>query len=226
VVINGKELSKVLLSYHIVHYPQNHPEIISFTGFSFTTYFWDHTIGAPHSYYERLSFMVTLKNGETVLYSGTSEAEVEVITDLKGDEKEALVTRITDSIKADAGARVRATNDAIIVNLENILFDINKATLKPQAFNALSKVAQILNDHPQLDIEVSGHTDITGREEFNQSLSELRAKSVADYLIERGIDPMRISYIGHSSRKPIASNATPEGRALNRRVEIKIITQE
>jgi outer membrane protein OmpA-like peptidoglycan-associated protein len=117
-------------------------------------------------------------------------------------------------------------DDGILVNLGNILFDINRATLRPEALATLDKLAKILRDYPQVDLQVSGHTDITGNEQYNQVLSEQRAKAVADYLAEQGIASHRVSYIGYGSTRPVSNNETTTGRAANRRVEIKILTDE
>lgn len=223
---DGKTLSKISIDYHVIYYPKNDKEMVSFTGYSHTTYYWDSAIGAPHSYHEDLSFMVTLKNGQTILYTGTSEAIVEVVSDLAKKAKEELVSAISKQIKNDTGMKVKSTNDGIIVNLANILFDVNKTTLKKKALGGLKRLAELLRKYPHLDIEVYGHTDSTGRASYNITLSELRAKSVADYLVSEGIASHRMSYMGYGSTKPVAPNTTVSGRAKNRRVEIKIITKE
>ncbi len=105
--------------------------------------------------------------------------------------------------------------------LKNIFFDFDSARLKPESKLELDRLVQLLKRRPDLRIVIEGHTDIIGSEEYNQKLSERRAKAVAEYLISRGIDPKRIRTVGYGSRKPIAPNDTPEGRAKNRRVEIK-----
>ncbi len=105
--------------------------------------------------------------------------------------------------------------------LKNIFFDFNSARLKPESKLELDRLVKLLKRRPDLKIVIEGHTDIIGSEEYNQKLSERRAKAVADYLINKGIDPKRIRTVGYGSRKPVAPNDTPEGRAKNRRVEIK-----
>ncbi len=104
--------------------------------------------------------------------------------------------------------------------LNNIFFDFNSAELKPESKLELNRLVKFLKEHSNIRITVAGHTDIIGTEEYNQKLSERRAKAVADYLIRNGIDPKRINVIGYGSKKPIAPNDTEEGRAKNRRVEI------
>ncbi|NPA80702.1 MAG: OmpA family protein [Thermotogae bacterium] len=105
--------------------------------------------------------------------------------------------------------------------LRNIFFDFDSAELKPESKLELERLVKLLKRNPQLKIVIEGHTDIVGSEEYNQKLSERRAEAVARYLISRGIDPKRIKTVGYGSKRPIASNDTPEGRAKNRRVEIR-----
>lgn len=107
--------------------------------------------------------------------------------------------------------------------LRNIFFEFNKSTLSPESSIELDRVAGFLDSNPSLRIEISGHTDNIGSAVFNQSLSENRAKSVMDYLIFKGIHQSRLEYQGYGYTQPVSSNETEEGRALNRRVEFKII---
>lgn len=114
-----------------------------------------------------------------------------------------------------------STGSKIVV--ENILFDTGKATLLPQSFVELNKLARLLNDNEEIRIEVSGHTDNTGSANLNKRLSRSRAESVRAYLRERGIDASRMEFEGYGFDRPIESNDTREGRAANRRVEIEVI---
>ncbi len=106
--------------------------------------------------------------------------------------------------------------------LNNIFFDFNSAELKPESKLELNRLVEFLKKHGNIRIVVAGHTDIIGSEEYNQKLSEKRTKAVADYLISKGISAFRIKTVGYGSKRPIAPNDTPEGRAKNRRVEIVI----
>jgi len=108
--------------------------------------------------------------------------------------------------------------------LRNIFFDFDKANIKGQNLKQeLENLIKLMNDNPNIKIEISGHTDNIGSAAYNQKLSESRAKAVVDYLIEHGIDRSRLSYMGYGFEKPIAPNDTEEGRQLNRRVEFKIV---
>ncbi|MDA7857870.1 OmpA family protein [bacterium] len=116
----------------------------------------------------------------------------------------------------------------LVVTIKSrVLFDIAKSKLKPMAFSVLDKVSKILKQYPENDVSVEGHADSTGPRDFNQRLSELRAESVADYLITKGyVLYTRIKSSGHGEDRPIASNATRESREQNRRVEIIILKLE
>jgi outer membrane protein OmpA-like peptidoglycan-associated protein len=118
---------------------------------------------------------------------------------------------------------------AILVNLpDGVTFDVGSSTLKPEFRATLDQIAQSMNQYPNSLIDVYGHTDSTGSDAFNQTLSESRARTVAAYLTSRGVSAARIRSQGFGETMPIASNDTPDGRAKNRRVEIKIVpvTQE
>jgi OOP family OmpA-OmpF porin len=107
--------------------------------------------------------------------------------------------------------------------LKNIFFDIDKFDLKDKSITELEKIVQFLSENPQIRVEISGHTDNTGNSQYNQQLSEKRAKSVYSYLIEKGIQPQRLSSKGLGSTKPITPNETEEGRQQNRRIEFTIL---
>jgi outer membrane protein OmpA-like peptidoglycan-associated protein len=103
-----------------------------------------------------------------------------------------------------------------------VLFDFNKATLKPEAKNQLAKVLQVLKDQPDAQIDVAGHTDAIGSDAYNMRLGKARADSVATYLSQNGVPRQNIRTESFGKRQPVASNATAEGRAQNRRVEITV----
>ena len=103
-----------------------------------------------------------------------------------------------------------------------VQFDVGKASLKPESVPVLNQILDILNRNPEYDLIISGHTDSTGDTYRNLDLSEQRAKTCYDFLINRGIDSDRISYIGYGEARPIATNDTTEGKKINRRVEFDI----
>jgi outer membrane protein OmpA-like peptidoglycan-associated protein len=108
------------------------------------------------------------------------------------------------------------------VVLNNIFFDTDKWELKPESEVELKKLVVLLKDNPNMKIEIAGHTDNIGSREHNLTLSENRAKAVCDYLVSKGISRGRLTYKGYGFDKPIGTNDTEEGRALNRRTEFTI----
>ncbi|MBC7862534.1 MAG: PD40 domain-containing protein [Bacteroidia bacterium] len=109
------------------------------------------------------------------------------------------------------------------VVLKNIFFDFDKATLRSESVSELEKLNRFLKENPTVKIELSGHTDNKGTKEYNQKLSESRAKAVVDYLISKGISASRLTFKGYWFSQPISENDTEEGRQLNRRTEFKIM---
>lgn len=124
------------------------------------------------------------------------------------------------------GVDVVRDGDTIRLNApDSITFDTDRADVKPQFVPVLERIASSIGNYPNTVVRVEGHTDSTGAAAYNQRLSENRAQSVASHLIQRGISPSRISQAGYGFNRPVADNATPHGRALNRRVEVLIIPQ-
>jgi len=109
--------------------------------------------------------------------------------------------------------------------LKNIFFDFDKTTLRPTSTAELDRLTKMLNDIPTLKIEISGHTDNIGSDEYNKNLSEGRAKTVVDYLIDKGIDRERLTFAGYGESQPIETNDTEEGRQMNRRTEFEVLSK-
>ncbi|WP_223809624.1 OmpA family protein [Thermomonas sp. XSG] len=136
------------------------------------------------------------------------------------DRQEAELRRAT----AGTGVDVSRDGDVIKLNLpDGVTFDFNKTNVKPQFYPALNTIAGTLREYNQTIVEVSGHTDSIGTDAINQRISEQRANSVASYLIGQGLQRERFEIVGMGERYPIASNDTDSGRALNRRVEIRLL---
>jgi OOP family OmpA-OmpF porin len=111
----------------------------------------------------------------------------------------------------------------VVVQMYNIFFEFGRASLQSESFLELDRIAKMLKDNPNMVIEVQGHTDNVGSDEANLKLSQQRADSVRDYIIKKQIPQERVRSLGLGESKPIASNATTEGQAKNRRVEFEII---
>ncbi len=112
--------------------------------------------------------------------------------------------------------------DSLIVLSGEVFFDFNSSQLRNELKSKLDSISKFLNKNKAFNASVSGHTDNTGNESYNLKLSEKRAENVALYLIDQGVEPDRISYVGMGSLKPVMDNSTEEGKRKNRRVEIKM----
>ncbi|MDD4828412.1 MAG: OmpA family protein, partial [Bacteroidales bacterium] len=100
-----------------------------------------------------------------------------------------------------------------------IKFDVNKSTLKNESMGTINYVAEMMKKHSELSFIIEGHTDSDGQDDFNQKLSEQRANTVKNTLVELGIDASRLTCAGYGESRPVSDNTTPEGKAANRRVE-------
>ena len=124
-------------------------------------------------------------------------------------------------------AKVERVGEGISVEFDSsILFALNSFSLAPEARNNLDKLVVVLNNYPDTDIEVQGHTDSSGTEEYNQRLSEQRAGAVSGYLLQKGISGNRIATRGYGELSPKYDNSTEVGRAQNRRVEFVITAND
>jgi outer membrane protein OmpA-like peptidoglycan-associated protein len=139
-------------------------------------------------------------------------------------EAESRQQQIYDALRQLEGkfASIRREARGTIVSLADILFDFNKATLKRDVEFSLVRIATILNQFPEMKIQVEGHTDNVGRAEYNLDLSRRRAQAVHDFLVEQGVRAERMTVEGFGMTRPVADNGTPEGRQKNRRVDLVI----
>lgn len=135
-------------------------------------------------------------------------------------EKAALRDKLREQLNIIL--ETRETARGLIVNLSDVLFDFNKADLKPGAREKLAKISGVLLTYPGLEISLEGHTDSVGSDEYNQRLSEQRAQSVRAYLLQNGIKPELVKAMGFGEGKPVVSNDSASGRQQNRRVELVV----
>jgi outer membrane protein OmpA-like peptidoglycan-associated protein len=133
------------------------------------------------------------------------------------DHQEEKLTRIPGTTVE------RVSQDVILVHFESdVLFGVDSAALSSNAQGTVAQVGQVLLEYPKTAVVVQGHTDSTGSEQHNQSLSERRAQAVKNYLIGRGIDDGRMTAVGYGETLPVASNDTDWGRQQNRRVDVPL----
>jgi len=124
----------------------------------------------------------------------------------------------------NTGVSVTRNGENIILNMPgNITFEVDKSNLRPDFIDVLHSVSLVLKEYKSTMIEVAGHTDSTGSDSYNQMLSQQRAQAVSNVLIGDGVQPVRIDTVGYGEARPIASNATAEGRQQNRRVELTLL---
>ena len=157
--------------------------------------------------------------------SGYEEVEDFVVTP---DIKEYYEQADTFYVKRGAAAAIDTVPDerpmvGEIFALNNVYFDFDKATLRPESMSDLDKAFAILDKFPGIKVEVGAHTDSKGNDEYNLKLSERRAKSVVDYLVKKGITIDRLIAKPYGESNPVDTNETDEGRQKNRRVEIKVV---
>ncbi|MBK5277863.1 MAG: OmpA family protein [Bacteroidia bacterium] len=179
-------------------------------------------VGIAHSNPVTGEYEILLPGGH--LYGVRAEADGHISSsqnlDLRDMSKDATVEHKNITLEPIEVARIEA--DATIT-LNNIFFDFNKATLKSESFPELNRIVDLMQKEKTMTVEVTGHTDSTGPDDYNMWLSEWRANAVVKYLIQKSIESDRVKVTFFGETKPAVSNETIEGRKKNRRVECKII---
>jgi outer membrane protein OmpA-like peptidoglycan-associated protein len=128
-----------------------------------------------------------------------------------------------EALAASEAAAVRREGDLLAITLKgDVTFDFDSVTVRPGLYREIDRIADIMIKYPETHIMVEGHTDSVGSESYNQRLSERRAEAVKNLLVQRGVDPYRVTVVGYGESRPVATNAEEAGRRLNRRVEIRI----
>ncbi len=154
------------------------------------------------------------KSAEGAIYGGLAGAAAGGLIGNYYDKQAKELAKIADVKKTDNGIEVTLKND--------ILFTTGSAELSAAAKQTLTDLNKVLKKYPENIIQVQGHTDSTGSASYNQTLSEKRAKAVYDYILANGLQTYGLTYVGFGANQPIASNDTTDGKAKNRRVELKI----
>ncbi len=228
-----KEKGKDLYEFEL--YKQARPEMVSYVK------------GIVYDAYDRKRLaadfeLIDLESGATVNQSQSNASTGEFIVSLPVNKNYALnVSKTGYLFYSDNFAlkgmheienpfvkniplkRIKVGEKAV---LRNIFFATDSYALKPESKAELNKLVEFLINNPGIKIEISGHTDSIGTENYNQVLSENRARSVRDYLIDHSIDPGRLTYRGYGYSQPVNNNATVEGRSQNRRTEFRIIATD
>ena len=165
---------------------------------------------------EKGNYMITLPVGKDYAFNVNRKGY------LFYSENISLSKDPADSVfQKDIGLQPIEANASVVLN--NIFFDVNKWDIKPESQVELDKIVQLLNDNPGVKIQITGHTDNVGRPAENLLLSQNRAKAVVNYLGSKGIRAQRLSSKGFGETQPVADNKTEEGRARNRRTEMKVV---
>ena len=204
---------------------QKAPQRIS--GSCIQLYYWDIEAGLPLTMSEDFHFIFHLLNNEVHEFKGVSEASFERVTPTRDNDRDRIADALRRGAKPDDGVTVRKDRRGIVVELGDVLFDNDRYNLKPETRARILDLAKRINQAGRFEIRVEGHTDNSGQADYNLDLSQKRAREVAGFLTKSlGTDPRSISWIGHGMTRPAASNASADGRARNRRVEIILLTNE
>ena len=175
---------------------------------------------------ERTKALLQAREAEAELAVALAEEKARLA---EAREREAELARERAEIAATEAAELRAlvdelqakqTERGLVLTLGDVLFDVNRAELKPGAMSTMDRLAQFLEENDGYALIIEGHTDSTGEADYNESLSAIRAGAVRTALVARGIDERRLRSLGLGEAYPVASNDTAAGRQQNRRVEI------
>lgn len=147
------------------------------------------------------------------------EREAEMAQQSRSQEEDDALAELQATVE---DLQAQQTERGTVLTLRNVLFDFGKAEVKPGAERSIEQLAAYLEESADRRLLVEGYTDSVGDPEFNEQLSEQRAEAVREQLVTAGIDPDRIEAMGHGENYPVASNETPYGRQLNRRVEVVV----
>jgi outer membrane protein OmpA-like peptidoglycan-associated protein len=222
----GKMYPSFSVSYRIFFEPDAVPGKVwpaRIIGASDQTVYWDRDIGQAKAYEENFRMVFTLSDGRTVEYRGKARAEVLESTLM---DREKIIGEINKEIErlGIEDTTVRTADEGIIINLENIQFEADTASMLPGEDAKLDKIAEILLRYPERDILVGGHTAMAGTEAGRLALSRERAAVVADYLIAKKVRPAdRVVVRGYGAERPLANTDAGKGMEKNRRVEITIL---
>jgi len=227
----GRELAVIAINYTVFHRfqglgPGRGGKVpVRISGQSEQTFYFDLSRGQVHSYEESFDLILEFSDGLIAEFVGTARGRLLESAEL---DKEKVAEDIQRELaeRGVADTTVRTEEAGVTVSLENVQFDPNSFELLPAEKAKLRAIGQILSKYADRDLAVSGHTARAGSytEAQHRELSELRARAVADYLLSIGAArAAQLTARGYGYRRPLADNATEEGRRVNRRVEITIL---
>ncbi len=227
---DGRKLEVISIRYEVFHRLEGLRSTgglvpVRITGTSEQTYYWDTEQGKPHSYEEEFDFIFHLSSGEYVEYVGTAQGQLLESAELDREQVAQDIARELED-RGVEDATVSAGEQGVTLSLQNIQFAPNSAQLRASEQAKLRQIGEILQDYPDRDILITGHTArVPGyTEKDHQRLSEQRAAAVADFLLSLGaVREIQVTTRGMAHREPLADNASEEGRRQNRRVEITIL---
>ena len=192
-------------------------------GFNYGTFLWDMNKNIPVSQTERYQILFGYGKNLSYLslqYKMNIISTYEIYSTITEEENELNRKKLEDNLNDDVV--VDTVPEGLVIRLGEILFDTDSYTLKEDAKDTVDNIINAIKQtYPDREIIVEGHTDNTGEANYNQALSEKRAKTVADYILPK-LEHDKLSYRGFGDKEPIASNDNPEGRKKNRRVDIII----
>ena len=173
------------------------------------------------------------ERAEVLLDARTEEAEAQrgraelarIEAEAAQRDREAAEREADELARELEELQAKPTERGLVLTLGDVLFDVDRAELKPGAELHLARLAEFLQQHPERNVLIEGHTDSTGSVEYNLGLSRSRADAVRSYLVGRGVAPTRVATEGYGLSRPIASNDTVAGRQQNRRVEIVVLNE-
>lgn len=176
------------------------------------------TLGVANSDPTDGSYKIVLPYGEFYSFNASSSGFYAVTENLD-------LSKYSEYLEIERDLFLAPIEVGQVIRLNNIFFEFGKATLLEESYLELNRLVNLLNENPEMQIAIAGHTDNVGSDSANQQLSQERASAVLDFLTSKEIDADRLTSIGYGETQPVATNETDEGRASNRRVEFKIVSK-
>ncbi|MCB1175083.1 MAG: OmpA family protein [Leptospiraceae bacterium] len=222
----ARPLHRIEYKYTLNHAINDRDALVQkISGFTMCVLWFDAAAGIPVYDTSRLVYDFAIADGQHQEYLFRIESWYNKVKQIEEEEKKAIIADIARDLDKPQELQVREHKDGIVLELGDILFDHNKATLNNSAAVQLEQVASILKKYPDREIRILGHTDSTGSPAYNQVLSTARAKTVLQSLQnQHSINGQRMSFQGYGEKQPVADNDNAAGRARNRRVEVLIVT--